>query len=221
MAATYKMMTTAEIETATPHELIAGFRPLAFAIANSQGDGTEDAQADALCGLVKAAKTYDSNKGAFKPWAEWYIKQNVVRGMRKRLDHISISDAKRKRMGAVRGAEETFARQGETATREQLAEEAGITVDELNELYTSPVARVTGEDFNIENVSLPVAKDFASQTNIDDVIDALEEHFKVEIPSDLVNEIAFWCKFDGGRSGMTKIVKKLRKLKTPRPKRQP
>ena len=207
------MMTVAEIESATAEQLIEGFLPLAEAAAEIFGDGTEDDLADAVLGLVKAARTYDPTKGPFSVWASWYVKQSVVRGLRKRIDHISISEAKRREMGALSSAAIDLEAKGCRPNSAALSRATGIPAEKIEKLLKGPVARASGSELNLENMAKEHTTSAESVLQVDDIIHQLEIEFECDVPEDLVEEIRFWCRYDGGDKKLSEIRRKVHRLR--------
>ena len=207
-----ELLTTAEIISATGDELIAAFEPLARSAASRWGDGTEDDLADARVGLVKAVKSYDSDRGAFVHWARLYMRQEIRRSRHRQRSHIAIPAGERQKLANLYAASE---RTGSPATgRTDLAARTGMQCDEIAALLAQPKATVVADLDSPHRGPQPQgAAPTSSALAADDVIAEIEAAVGGELPDDLTDRIRWWLRHDGSDTALRQITAAVQQLR--------
>ena len=197
-------LTTEEIITASPEELIQAFDPLARSAAARWGDGSEDDLADARMGLVKAVRSYDSNKGAFAHWARLYMRQEIRRSRHRQRSHIAIPSKERHKLASLYAASE---RTGSPARdRTALAEHTGMPRDEIAELLAQPRATVVDDpDAARRSDGEAAATPTTAALSEDTVIADIEAGIGEPLPDELIDKIRRWLRHDGSDTGLRQI----------------
>ncbi len=102
---------------------------------------------EGIFGLIRAAEKFDYRKGfKFSTYATFWIRQAIQRGLanKARTIRIPVHIGQRERKVA-KAARELAARLGRDPTDEEIAEEAGVSVDEIEEVRAA-VRTVTSLD---------------------------------------------------------------------------
>jgi RNA polymerase primary sigma factor len=141
---------------AAHHRLIESNLRLVISIAlrhANRGVPVEDLIQEGVLGLRHAAEKYDPDRGwRFSTYATWWIRQSIGRAIADQAGTIRIPTYMGARVGQVRRAGGALSAELERApTEAELAEETGLTTEQVREALTVAVAatsldRPMGED---------------------------------------------------------------------------
>lgn len=120
------------------------FMPLANSAAERADPGNEDLRSEAYLGLVRAARTYRSDRGPFAAWAGMYVQQSLSRApLREKYNMINMPPNARQRMARVLAAREQCWQEAGTTgpvSVERVADIAQETVEDAQRFLTLPRA---------------------------------------------------------------------------------
>lgn len=107
--------------------------------SNSSREDSADFEASAIVGLMRAIETFDPSRGRFGQWAYKPIQREVLRAVRD-ADFKSMNPGDFERRPDILRAEAKLkaGEEGKIVTNEEIAKEAGVTVDQVRRVLEAP-----------------------------------------------------------------------------------
>ena len=186
-----RMLSNAEINKATPEELVVAFIPLARRYARKVYPHDPDAVQDACLALVEAARTYDPNRGSFKAWAMLYMRRTVKRGKSLRERIIHLPAAKVEQLSDVLLAKEN--KPPEENDDHEVAKRVGMKPKVVSDVLSMPQAVQSINNGHGDGDSFDIEALFPAEDSGELVINELDLAELLASDPELVERLREWA----------------------------